>query len=556
MDIQEIRAKYPQYSDLSDGDLARGLHRKHYQDIPYADFLKRINFATPVDPTEGMSGTQKALAGAGKAFTDVGRGVRQIFSSDAPTMGGLVTGDKRGGVQQEVDDAKALDAPLMKTGAGLAGNVISSAAMFAPTAFVPVANTLTGAGLAGAAMGAIQPVASGESRLANAGVGGAAGVGGQVLGNALGRALRPVASRLSPEEAALAAAAQREGIPLTAGQKTGSRPLQVAESVMENLPLTSGSQLAGREAQQRAFTAAALKRAGIAGDSAQAPALLAQKNALGAQIGDVAERGTLYFDDPLTTKIVDILHNAQTHLPPDKVKQVAGTVDQIMSQVEQSGAMRGTNYQGWREPLRALASEGGATGRVYGDLRKALDTAFRGQLSGADKEAVEGASRQYANVKTIIDAMGGPGTAPAKGQLSPAQLSAALGRSMGREGKALWRGDLNELARVGQVFVKDQIPNSGTAQRQFVQQLLTGGAGAVPGAGAGYLAGGPEGAAAGAALGMSVGLGGPKLVQALMNSKAGQHYLTEGAVPLTDAGRKALAAALRSAAVGTAVASE
>ena len=93
--IAEVREQFPMYSDVPDGELVRGLHNKFYKDIPYGEFLRKIDFAQTVNPTEGMSGTQKALAGAGKAYMDIGRGVRQIVSSDAPTVQGLVTGDKR-----------------------------------------------------------------------------------------------------------------------------------------------------------------------------------------------------------------------------------------------------------------------------------------------------------------------------------------------------------------------------------------------------------------------------------------------------------------------------
>ena len=65
------------------------------------------------DPTEGMSGTDKFLAGAGKAMVDVGRGVRQYLPN---SMGGLSN--------EDIAEARKLDAPLMKTGAGTAGNIV------------------------------------------------------------------------------------------------------------------------------------------------------------------------------------------------------------------------------------------------------------------------------------------------------------------------------------------------------------------------------------------------------------------------------------------------
>lgn len=538
--ISEIRSQLPMYADIPDGELVRGLHNKFYSDIPYADFLKKIDFSKPVDPSQSMSGTQKFLSGTGKSFVDVGRGAGQIV--------GAVP-------QAAVDEAKKLDKPLMQTGAGIAGNIAGNAALFAPTAMIPGANTYTGAALLGAGAGALQPVATGDSRALNTGFGAGAGVAGQAIGNTLGRVLRPVASKLGPEQEALALAAAKEGIPLTAGQRTGSRPLQITESVMENLPLTSGSQLAGREAQQRAFTAAALRRGGMTGDVAGAAELGGQKAALGSKLSGIAERNNVDFNRGLIGKLADITDDAAAHLPPDATARISGTVDKILAQVDKSGSMSGTNYQGWREPLRSLASEGGAEARYAGQLRKALDAEFAAQISGAEGEAFKGASRQYANTKTIIDAMGGPGNLPAKGQIAPAQLAAALGRSVGREGKALGRGDLNELSRIGQTFVRDQIPNSGTAQRQLIQGLLTAGGGSGLGAGAAAATGNDplKGAAYGAGVG-GVGLLAPKLAQGLMNSSAGQAYFKNGMVNLTPAAREALTNALRTGAIATEVA--
>ena len=114
--------------------------------------------------------------------------------------------------------------------------------------------------------------------------------------------------------------------------------------------------------------------------------------------------------------------------------------------------------------------------------------------------------------------------------------------------------DLNELARVGLRFVSPNVPDSGTAQRQLIQALITSGGGATLGAGTAAATGhNPlEGAAYGAAAG-GASLLTPKIVQALMNSGVGQEYLKHGAVALTQAQRAAMSNALRTAAIsGTA----
>ena len=167
MNIAEIRAKFPQYQDVPDGELVRGLHAKFYKDLPYADFLKSIDFRKPVDPTEGMGGLQKFNAGMGKAFTDIGSGAAQMVGM--------------GPSAAEVQDRRSLDKPLMDTGAGMAGNVAGNVAMLAPLAVVPGGATVAGAGTLGALAGALQPTETPQDRLGNMAVGGLLGGGTQAV---------------------------------------------------------------------------------------------------------------------------------------------------------------------------------------------------------------------------------------------------------------------------------------------------------------------------------------------------------------------------------------
>src|SRR5262245_38787815 len=117
MNLAEIRQKYPDYDNLSDEELSRALHSKFYPDLDFKDFSKRIGFLAGANPEEydpnspeyqkkyGPAGStsENLRAGAGKAFYDLGRGVQQL------------TGNMS---REQVDETKALDAPLMRTGAG------------------------------------------------------------------------------------------------------------------------------------------------------------------------------------------------------------------------------------------------------------------------------------------------------------------------------------------------------------------------------------------------------------------------------------------------------
>lgn len=128
------------------------------------------NLDTGIPTSQGV---ERFLAGAGKAFTDLGRGTGQIV--------GAVD-------QQGIAESKALDKPLMNTGAGFAGNVTGNVAALLPTAFIPGANTIPGAAAVGAASGLLAPQAEGNvavGKLVDAGVGSILGAGGVAAGRAL-----------------------------------------------------------------------------------------------------------------------------------------------------------------------------------------------------------------------------------------------------------------------------------------------------------------------------------------------------------------------------------
>lgn len=125
------------------------------------------------DPTEGMSTTEKLLAGVGKAFVDAGRGVGQLAGDLAEGVG--MDRPSWAPTQADIEEVRRRDAPLMNTGAGVTGNVLGNIATFAPLALIPGANTIAGGATIGALTGAAMPVAEGESRGGNAAIGGVAG---------------------------------------------------------------------------------------------------------------------------------------------------------------------------------------------------------------------------------------------------------------------------------------------------------------------------------------------------------------------------------------------
>lgn len=129
------------------------------------------------------SNIQNFLAGAGKATYDLGRGAGQWT--------GLVS-------RQDVADARARDAALMKTKAGFAGDLTGTVADLVPAAFIPGAGTLGGAAAIGAGLGLMRPSTSTKETLVNTGLGAATGPAGVLIGRGVGAAYQGAKAALEP----------------------------------------------------------------------------------------------------------------------------------------------------------------------------------------------------------------------------------------------------------------------------------------------------------------------------------------------------------------------
>jgi hypothetical protein len=156
---------------LKGGDLSK-VSTEGLQALKHSSIAQQID-NDPIsqgarDVTGGMSGLDKFRAGMGKAFYDLTRGAGQLV--------GAVS-------REDVAESRRLDAPLMDTGAGVAGNLVGNVAPLALTAAIPGANTVVGAGIVGAGAGLLQPSTSTRETLTNVGLGAAGGAGGQYVAN-------------------------------------------------------------------------------------------------------------------------------------------------------------------------------------------------------------------------------------------------------------------------------------------------------------------------------------------------------------------------------------
>jgi hypothetical protein len=456
-----------------------------------------------IDPTEGMTGMQKFLAGTGKAMVDIGRGAGQLV--------GLVD-------QKDIDESKRLDAPLMNTGAGTAGNVVGNIATALPAMFVPGANTVLGASAAGGVLGALQPVASGDSRMTNTVIGGVAGGAGQGIANAVGRAVQPVRSTLQGQDATLAEKARRF-MPLNAAQETGSKPLRWIDSALDNLPFSADKQAAQKLAQREAWQSQLLSKAGENANAATPEVLGSAYKRLGDQFKDISARNTV----TLGNDFINSIANIDASVTPFS-KGVSEVVDKALD-LASKGQLSGKEYQSVRSSLTMQAKSAWQSnaelGQALKTLRQSLDDAANASISAEDKQAWGLVREQYKNLKSITKA-----TDSTTGMISPNKFASELDR-VNPQGMKFGYGnqEVPDLARIGKRFVAETLPDSGSAQRSWYMNALqnptTGlGLGSV----AGFLTGGPVGAVGGAALGAAT----PLAVQKALWSDSGKKYLSKG----------------------------
>lgn len=358
-----------------DGDAARAIARRIQtmrqqpaaETPSFANVQSGANTVAGPSPTDGMSGVDKFRAGLGRSIMETGRGLRQAAPAAVMGIGSAIAGDPaarallakrtegfRASEQARVDNNRQLDAPLMDTGAGMAGNVVGTIGQIigpgvalkgtvAGAALLP--RTVAGNALQGGAIGAAQPTATGDSRLANIALG--TGLG------AVGGALPILGSRL---------AGLVRGAPYTA---------------------SGASQRAGEILRQEATDPSALLRPqpsavpGVSrtlGEESVDPGVMALENTLRA-----GQRGIF---DPLDT--------ANNAARVQGLQRIAGTEGDMAA----AEAARGTT-------ARAARQEAMQAGPVaLGNTMETVESAIQAQQG---RPAVQGALRQVQSLLQNAD---------------------------------------------------------------------------------------------------------------------------------------------------------
>lgn len=448
--------------------------------------------------------------------------------------------DKELASQRRTDTADAENRMGYRLGGQLGGGLVGGAGLvragLSPTAAAINAGwrlpgVALASGIEGAGLGALQGFGSGEGvedRLdqakSGAMFGAAIGAAAPVVVAGASKAAQKVISPFStsPERSAAVSVLEREGVPLTAGQKVGSKKLRYAESVL-------GGERAAQiiDDQGRAFTDAAMRKAGGSG-LADPDNLAALKTKLGSGFDYLSKRNSVRVDQTLVDDINRAANEYAAVLPVEQKKIFKSLADDIAARFKAGkGTMKGTDYQTIRSRLTRMAQNYRQRDGEFADairgLRNALDNGMERSINPIDKGAWAQLRRQYGNYKVLNKAALGGGEEAGIGVISPARLRMAAS-SGNRDGFATGASDFTKLSKAGQA-VMSALPDSGTASRTSMQNLGMNMSSLV-GAGAGATYGSQDGGGlTGALQGALAGFVAPRAVGRLLMSKSGQRYL-------------------------------
>lgn len=281
--LADVRKNYPQYSDMSDADLASALHQKFYSDMPRAEFDKNVGLAES-DPIKATA--QKEYKERGPAYNPTQRLALQgiTFNAADDILAGLNTPfemAKRGtwnpvegykyakaAEDVELDNARknsGIGGTLAEIGGGVfsgagIGNIVGRGLTAASSLLARSGAAAADAGILGAASGAMEGNSLSE-RAGNAVQGGllSAGIGGIAPAaiSAAGQALNPLISniraRANPEGYARTQVAR--GL-VESGRTPDDIALAVTQAANEGQPMFTVADAMGNAGQRMLATTA------------------------------------------------------------------------------------------------------------------------------------------------------------------------------------------------------------------------------------------------------------------------------------------------------------
>lgn len=267
------------------------------------------------------------------------------------------------------------------------------------------------------------------------------------------------------------------GIPLTRSQIGDSRFNQGLSSVAEKMPLTGGAQF--RDMQQTAFNKAVASTFGENAEKITPEVIDSAYKNIGKKFDQVHSGLQVKVNDDIINQLSDIEDDAKNFITGDHFKIVQNNINKFLGDIDENGIIPGEKLNSLRSNLaKALKTTKNDASPYLGDIHDLVMNTATADNPAAQAMLNE-ARLQYKNLKTIE-----PLAAKAdRGNISPALLTNQVRGHYSNFARG-GGGKLGDLARIGNTFLKEKVPNSGTPERQMMMNGLKTIGAAATGAGA------------------------------------------------------------------------
>jgi hypothetical protein len=509
--ISDIRAKYPQYNDLSDQQVLEGFHRKFYSDMDFNDFASRIEGVAPArslgqkiydnvigDPNDGVESYGEQIgslirggtAGVARGLADVpalpaniaqlgARGVEWVTGMQEPSM------VSRG--LNALPDTRDMLASVPVIGPesqyqapGRLGQFASTVGEFAGGA-AGMSKLLPGGMGTGETMlryGVAPGVASEAAGQLTEGTAvepyarAAAGIGAGLL-----MSPKPGAFNNNTEAGKMANRLQDGGVRgVTVGQSRGSQPLMAAEGRLQATP-----------DQLDDFTASIMRQLGSTKKLATPDALKGVQDDLVQQMDDAVRGISIIPNQSNAAAALKVSDDYAARVPALQLNpRLRGIADEIKAAAASGNPVSLSQLKTWRSDIGSLTTSADDATRtsahqLRGLINDMTDQALTSAGRADDIGRLAAARESYQNFVGIRDAASRAGAEG--GTLSPQSVNQSVIRSQGRERYA-----------TGQTTPMSEFTRAGAAVLRPAPTVAPGGirsiAGAAPLAGASILGGG------------------------------------------------------------------
>ncbi len=268
---------------------------------------------------------------------------------------------------------------------------------------------------------------------------------------------------ITPQRQVLIDALRRERINTTAGQKTASKGLQSLENRL------GGRRAADfHRAQERQYTAAALKRAGINADRATRSVLESGLEDIGKRFERLADRNRFVVDSELARDLATTLRQYRASVPPKhRATIVHGTLDELVKKHRAGNLNTDRWYQQTRPRMERVArqAQDKHLAEALQGIRDSMDNALERSIISSNRGDVgpwKATRRLRKNYDVIEDAMKQAGSDRSTGIVRPTQLRKAAVRQ-NPSAYSTGQSDFSQLSRAGEEILSSA-PTSGAAR--------------------------------------------------------------------------------------------